>query len=70
VIQDGDREKTFRFPVGDFDRVAEIVRPVRRRPPESAAHLRSAGLRTRFGDRQALRTAEAGRTRLSRQRAV
>jgi hypothetical protein len=30
VIQGGDREKTIRFPVGLFDRVAALVKPYRR----------------------------------------
>lgn len=31
LVQDGDHEKTFRFPVELFDAVAEIVRPRRKR---------------------------------------
>jgi len=31
LVQDGDWEKTFEFDVADFDKVAEIVRPRRRR---------------------------------------
>jgi hypothetical protein len=49
--QDGDGEWTFLFDVADFDRVAEVVRPRRRRvlSPEGRAKLVGAGAGTRFG---------------------
>ena len=64
--QDGDKEKTFLFPVSLFDRVAALVEPkrVRRLSEERRERLIQAGLRFRFedgagassGERQAPRT--------------
>jgi hypothetical protein len=46
LTQDGDREKTFVFPVELFDQVARVVRPYRRHrvSPVSRANLIPGGL--------------------------
>jgi hypothetical protein len=50
--QHGDHEQTFTFDVADFDAVAAIVRPRRRRQlsPEHNAKLQQAGQRYRFSN--------------------
>jgi hypothetical protein len=48
--QDGDREKTFLFPLALFDKVAALVQPRKRRrlSPERRAALAEANAATRF----------------------
>lgn len=50
VIQDGDRERTFLFGLQQFDAVAAIIRPRRRRrlPPEQHAACRERLARFQF----------------------
>ena len=56
LLQDGDGEKTFRFDVANFCRVAEVVRPHRRRrlSPEGRAELARRLLATNASRRQGL----------------
>ena len=56
LLQDGDGEKTFRFDVANFCRVAEVVRPHRRRRlnPEGRAELARRLLATNASRRQGL----------------
>jgi hypothetical protein len=56
LLQDGDEEKTFRFDVANFCRVAEVVRPHRRRrlSPERRADLARRLLAANASRRQAL----------------
>jgi len=51
VKTDGDDGATFHFDVADFDKVAEIVKPRRRRTATDKvrAHLAEVGAKTRFG---------------------
>jgi hypothetical protein len=50
LCHDGDREKTFLFPLGLFERVAELVQPRRRRrlSPEQREASKSRLARYRF----------------------
>jgi hypothetical protein len=50
MYQDGHSEKTFLFHVDDFDRVAEVVKPRRRKEvsPQERARLVEAGRATRL----------------------
>ena len=56
LLQDGDGEKTFRFDVANFCRVAEVVRPHRRRrlSPEGRAELAGRMRAANASRRQAL----------------
>jgi hypothetical protein len=56
LLQDGDGEKTFRFDVANFCRVAEVVRPHRRRrlSPEGRAELAGRMRAANVARRQAL----------------
>lgn len=61
LVQDGDHEKTFLFDVSDFDQIAAIVNPRKRRQvsEEERQRLATMGVQTRFQSRRTERSQRA-----------